>query len=120
MENRSNWIEWDPTDNVGARNHVLSVTLMKVGRIALSFATHKKYWADKKYALLFFNPVENQIGIKPIGEPVQKSYEVASGPKNQHQIGATAFCKKFGINHEKARKFPVIWDQENEMVILQL
>ena len=108
---------YDPDE---PRHHVESVTLMKAGRLALSSATFKRYWDGKRYALLFFDKQTQRIGIKPVADPVKSSYEIAEGLKGNHQIGATAFCKKFGIKHEKARKFPVQWDEKEQMVIIQL
>lgn len=100
------------------RHHIETVTLMKVGRLAISSATYKHYWKDNKYALLYFDKEARKIGIQPVSEPVPNSYEVAEGPKKNHQIGATAFCHKYGISFEKSIKFPVEWDDKIQMVVI--
>jgi len=100
-----------------SRHHIETVTLMSVGRLAISYATFKHYWNDKKYAFLYFDKESRRIGIQPSSDPVINSYAVIEGPRKNHQIRVYSFCRKYGISFEKSRRFPVEWDDKKQMVV---
>ncbi|MHA2064974.1 MAG: hypothetical protein ACXABY_11425 [Candidatus Thorarchaeota archaeon] len=99
---------------------MLTVTILKDGRISLNKACFTEYFESYKYVILMFDRATNRIGLKPTNEARANACRIRPRKGGLAQIGAMAFLKFLGFPIGETKKYTCRWNEEEELLEVQL
>ncbi len=109
-----------PRDDSGGRWAKPYVTMNRKGSIVLSRKTHKNI-NEPEAAQLFFDTVNNRIGIKPAPPNARNAFPLAKyGSHGGRMIRALRLMIEFGIELPQTIKFQDITIDKDGILILDL
>ena len=115
----------DPTENGWSgfrKGGNKFVTVRSSGSIAPNSAVVRARFGDAKAVQLFFKESDDMIGIKPVDtydEDDDRLYKI-SEDGGSVSINTHAFMKEWNIEHEKTVRYRPQWDDEMEMLIVDI
>ncbi len=108
------WVLFNMRGRIGAP----VATINKHGLISFNLAAIIAYNIKSTYALLYRDKVTNRIGVQPGGK------QDGAGKLTVKSNSAFISCRRFlvfcGIDHSETRRYPVTWDDEQGMLVIQL
>ncbi|MHB1000494.1 MAG: hypothetical protein ACYC27_14740 [Armatimonadota bacterium] len=97
-----------------------SVCIVKKGEISIN-STLTKMIGNHRHAQLLFDASEQKIGIKLVSSDTQHAYQMRYSEKlNITSITASGFLERFGISHEKSRRFEIHYDEAKKIISFRI
>ena len=116
---KSNWQECPRGDLIG-QWAALYVTMNRKGYIAMNRRTYEKLDEPKAFNL-FFDTVNNRIGLKPTALAARNAFPVAKhGRHGGRMVRAYRMMQEFGIDLPETIQFRDVEIDQDEMLILDL
>ena len=96
-------------------------TITKAGIINFNLATMTKYVKDNKYATLYYDKSDSLIGVKFTKKRTPEAYQIIRyrGGKFGTMSGM-AFLKYYKISIGETRTYNTEWNEQDEMLIIDL
>jgi len=97
------------------------ISLRKSGSVGVNQAAVNEYFDDNDGAVLYYDEEENRIGIKPVSdnEADEAAYTVSKSDSGG-TIAGTSFLKKYDLVPEITTQYDPIWDEDEELVVIDL
>lgn len=96
-------------------------TITRHRSINLNLAVMNNYVKDNEYATLYYNREDLLIGIKFSKKKKQEAYKIRKYRGGKFgSITGMAFFKYYNIPHDETKAYNAKWDEQNEMLILDL
>ena len=97
------------------------VSISKAGLVSLNKGAARRFNVDRcEAAILFYDADTNRIGIKPTNDMTEDGTCRIRKRETGADISGLAFLEFFEIKHERTRRFSAVWDDENEMIVVDL
>lgn len=97
------------------------VSILKQGIIGLNQSCYSKYFKSYNYVYLLFDKENRKIGLKPTNEEDNNTLKIrVSRDGRLAQISASAFLNYFDIQHDESQPYDCEWDQNNQLLVVQL
>ena len=97
------------------------VSISKTGLISLNKGSARRFNVDEcEAAILFYDADTNRIGIKPTNDMTEEGTCRLRKRESGADISGRSFLACFEIPHETTRRFNAVWDDEEEMIVLEL
>lgn len=98
-----------------------TATISRSKYISLNMVAMTKFVGENKYAVLYFDKENQLIGIKFSKESVPESYKIRKYRDNRlGSITAISFLKYYKIPHDKTKTYPIEWNEQERMIIIDL
>lgn len=97
------------------------VRIDKFGRLVMNRECYEAYFKGYKFASLYYDAVENKIGIKPEKERLAEHFTLhLNKQKISASVSAVTFFRTYGIPHAVSRSLPAEWSEELQMILINL
>jgi len=98
------------------------VAVSPSGMMSINRVAYLQYMKGATYVELFFDAKAHKVGMRP------KKYKTRDGvkltvigkEKTHYRLNARPFCETFGITLEKRMRIDPEWDEENQLLVLQI
>ena len=91
------------------------------GQIGLNQGAVERFkMKDYKFAVLFFDKDTERIGIKLTNNENEEGATTAIKGNTGIIISAASFLEHYNIDHKTLRKYPIDFDQKEELYIIDL
>src|SRR5438477_7589390 len=98
-----------------------TVTLSKMGTIALNAFVVRKILGDMRFAMLMFDREKRFMGIKFLKQNEADAYPVRVTDNDSHgQISGVAFMRSYDIYPEKTTNLPARYDEQHKMLVVDV
>lgn len=98
-----------------------TVTVTKEGIINFNLATMETYIKNNDYVILYYNRKDSVIGIQLTNKDSAEAYKIRKYREGKYgNITAIAFLKYYKIQHSKSHVYTTNWDEENNMLLIEL
>lgn len=77
-------------------------------------------FGDASHVLLFFDPQKKLIGVKRAKSPRDEGALKLSHRKRVSSVRARSFFEHYGISLETTRRFPVRYEPNDEMAVIEI
>lgn len=114
-------MKFEKFEDVG-KSYAPNVAIRSSGQIGLLTGAMNRFKIEKgrhKYIEFYYSEDGNAIGIKPLEEPTNSAIKLRYNGEAA-DISAKSFLDKYGIDYEETRRYAAEWDDEREMVIVNL
>lgn len=103
------------------RGHKPKISLRSNGQIGFNMAAIEKFSLRKYgYAVLFYDKQRRLIAIKPTSDKDEDgAVRMQIRPTNA-SISGKSFLDYYEIDHSKTDKYPAVFDDESNMIIIDL
>ena len=98
------------------------ISVRKQGTLTFSMSAMRKFILfDFKFAILFFNKSTKTVGLRLTNDEKEKGLlKLVRKDAGGHTISAQKFLKYIGWDYSKTARYPVNWDEKNELYTFQL
>jgi hypothetical protein len=97
------------------------VSIRRNGQISLSHGAVQKFnLADCPYVVLFYDKERTLMGLKPAQDPEEPGAYKLNHKGAGASIAGLAFLDYYGIDYSRAQRYDARWDEEHEMVVIDL
>jgi len=98
-----------------------TATITKAGIINFNIGTMSNYVKDNKYATLYYDKENLLIGIQFSNKKTPEAYRIVKYRTGKFgTISGMAFLKYYRISHKESRTYFVEWNEQDEMLIIDL
>jgi len=105
----------------GGRSFRPRVSIRKNGQIGLSQGAVQQFkLSDFPYVVLFYDKDQELIGIKPTRDPEEPGAYKLNHKGSSATISGLAFLDYFGIDYSRSQRYEARWDEEHQMVVVDL
>lgn len=102
------------------RSYKPKASIRANGQIGLNLGAIEKFKLDKyKYAILFFDKENKQIGIKLTNNEEEGICKLQVRKSNA-AISGKAFLDYYSIDYSKTKKHEAVWDEKEKMIIVAI
>ncbi len=103
------------------RQRLPKLTVGKDGRLrANKPATEKYNLMDYKHVVLYYDPENRRIGLEFTNDGSELGARAVWGRAGVAEVWAGGFLKRYGITPSKTRQYVLVYDQETNMLIIDL
>jgi len=97
------------------------VSLRQSGSVGINAAAYEAYFDDHEHAVLFYDPADDRVGIKPSGDDDPDAYalQFAANSKGA-SINAGGFLTQYGLVPERTTRFDAHWHDDKQLVYVDL
>ncbi|OGF52719.1 MAG: hypothetical protein A2Z21_08030 [Candidatus Fraserbacteria bacterium RBG_16_55_9] len=97
------------------------VSIRRNGQISLSHGAVQKFnLADYSHVVLFYDKDANLIGLKPTRDPEEPGAYKLNLKGMGASVAGLAFLDYYGIDYSRSQRYEARWDEEHEMVVIDL
>jgi len=97
------------------------VSILKQGRIGLNTECYKKYFLNYKFAVFFYDKQNKKIGIRPTNQFLGNAFNIKLSKNGKiASISAASFLKHYTIPCNKSRSYPCHWNENEDILEVQL
>lgn len=98
-----------------------AVSITKYGNFVLNSSCIGRYFADRKYAKLYWDADTKRVGIKPMKNKDEHSYSVNFSRKGSvGSFSGTAFLKSYKVKYEETKSFLANWNEKEGLLELKV
>lgn len=108
------WKEFTPRQKAWGKP---VISIHRNGYLAVNSQAKEKYFKGHSHVVLFFDPEENKLGMKPVKLASRKAYKISSTAHSM-SVSAKAFLDWFKIDYSKTRSFEP--EKEDDLLVLKL
>ena len=103
------------------RSFKARISIRKNGQIGFSNGAVKKFGLQKfSHVVLFYDADKKRIGIKPTNDSEEEGAYKLNIKETGASVAGLAFIDYFDIPHENTQKYEAKWDDESQMIIVDL
>jgi hypothetical protein len=98
------------------------ISLRKSATVGINNPATQKFFDTANHVELFNDAVNQKVGLHPIDEETEDSYKVRKSDKEGHgaQVNCRSFLREYDIIPEKTTRYKAEWDDEQELVVINL
>jgi len=99
-----------------------SITITRMGIFSIGKLAYEKYFTDRKYVILYYDPESKIIGLQPTNESTPEAHTIRVFPSGKAiSFSAKPFLDFFGIEYASgSRTYVVNWNEKDGMVEIDL
>ncbi|OGP07543.1 MAG: hypothetical protein A2048_08745 [Deltaproteobacteria bacterium GWA2_45_12] len=103
------------------KSFISKVSIRSNGQIGFSQGLiHKFHLESFKFGVLFYDKDEGKVGIQLTNDEKESGIcKLQVRPQNA-SLSAKAFLDFFDLDYQETRSYPMQWDEENKMIIVNL
>jgi hypothetical protein len=105
----------------GGRSYKPKLTIRQGGQLGLNQGAVKRFQLDNEtYAVLFYDPDGRRIGIKFTRNSEEEGVIKVITRLKSATVYAKPFLDYYAISYDKSRRFDLLWDASEELVVAAL
>jgi hypothetical protein len=97
------------------------ISIWRNGKLAISAGAVRRFGVNRyKYAVLFYDPVRERIGIRLTNDSTERGTLKIVSHHQAGSVSAKPFLDCHGLNEYCGRRYPVKKDPEDDLLIAEL
>ena len=97
------------------------ISIWRNGKLAISAGATRRFGVNRyKYAVLFYDPVRERIGIRLTNDSTERGAVKISPQHRGAVVSARSFLACHGLHEYRGRRYPVKKDPEDDLLVAEL